>query len=66
MIDWYVATGESMDKAGAYGYQGKAAAFVQSLQGCYYNILGFPLTRFMKVLHEFYPKSTALWNKYCV
>ncbi|MBS4031051.1 MAG: septum formation inhibitor Maf [Clostridiales bacterium] len=43
-IDWYVASGEPFDKAGGYGIQGKAAVFVERLDGCYYNVVGLPLT----------------------
>ena len=39
----YVATGESMDKAGAYAIQGRAAAFVRRLSGSYTGIMGLPL-----------------------
>lgn len=44
-IEAYVATGEPMDKAGAYAIQGAAAAFVELWQGCYTNVVGLPLRR---------------------
>ena len=40
----YVSTGEPMDKAGAYGIQGKAAYFVNKISGSYTNVMGLPLT----------------------
>lgn len=42
-IDAYVATGEPLGKAGAYGIQGRAAAYVSSLQGSYSGIMGLPM-----------------------
>jgi septum formation protein len=42
-IERYVATGEPLDKAGGYGIQGKAAAFVQHLEGSYSGVMGLPL-----------------------
>lgn len=42
-IDAYAATGEPMDKAGAYAVQGGAAAFVQSLHGSFENVMGLPV-----------------------
>jgi septum formation protein len=44
-IEHYIATGEPMDKAGAYAIQGAAAAFVESWEGCYTNVVGLPLRR---------------------
>ncbi|HVA27798.1 MAG TPA: Maf family protein [Candidatus Baltobacteraceae bacterium] len=46
----YVATGEPMDKAGAYGIQGRAAALVESIAGDFYTVMGFPLARFVRTV----------------
>lgn len=51
-IDEYVATGEPMDKAGAYGIQGRAAALVESIDGDFYTVMGFPLARFVRTLRR--------------
>jgi septum formation protein len=42
-IDWYLATGEHRDKAGAYGIQGKAGLFAEEVAGNYFNVVGLPL-----------------------
>lgn len=44
-IDAYVASGEPMDKAGAYAIQGLASKFVDRIEGCYFNVMGLPLAR---------------------
>lgn len=51
-ISRYVATGEPMDKAGAYGVQGLAALFINRLEGCYTNVVGLPLARLAIMLKQ--------------
>ncbi|MBE7005556.1 MAG: septum formation inhibitor Maf [Ruminococcaceae bacterium] len=52
-IDAYIATGEPMDKAGAYGIQGLASIFVDRLDGDYYNVMGLPLCTLAAMLRGF-------------
>lgn len=49
----YIATGEPMDKAGAYGIQGGAALFATHLDGDYYNVMGLPVCRLSMILRSF-------------
>ena len=51
-IQRYVDTGEPMDKAGAYGAQGKAALFVRGIEGDFFNVMGLPLCRLGEMLKE--------------
>ena len=51
-IQTYVASGEPLDKAGAYGIQGLAARFIERIEGCYYNVVGLPLARLSALLEE--------------
>ena len=46
----YIATGEPMDKAGAYGIQGKASIFVPGIRGDYYNVMGLPVCALAQIL----------------
>jgi len=48
-IEWYLSTGEHRDKAGAYGIQGYASLFIDRIEGCYFNIVGFPIYTFAQL-----------------
>lgn len=52
ITDWYVASGEPLDKAGAYGIQGLGSLLVESINGCYYNVMGLPVNRLMTMLQK--------------
>jgi septum formation protein len=52
VIDAYVATGDPLDKAGAYGIQGRGAALVERIEGDFYTVMGFPLGEFIRRLPE--------------
>ncbi len=51
-ISAYIKTGESMDKAGAYGIQGRASKFVSKINGDYFNVVGLPLCKLSTMLKE--------------
>ncbi len=49
---WYIHSGEAWDKAGGYGIQGKAAVFVERIEGCYFNVVGLPLAALWQMLKQ--------------
>jgi septum formation protein len=57
-ISFYLDHENFMDKAGAYAIQGRAAIFVERIEGCFFNVMGFPLNLFYRMLGE------RGWNAY--
>jgi septum formation protein len=51
-IETYVASGEPLDKAGAYAIQGRAGRYISAIEGCYFNVVGLPLARLYALLRE--------------
>lgn len=51
-VDTYLNTDEPYDKAGAYGIQGHAALFVEKIDGCYFNVVGFPVVAFRGLMQQ--------------
>lgn len=51
-IGEYLKTNEPMDKAGAYGIQGFGSQFIQKIEGCYFNVMGFPIPLFYKMCNS--------------
>src|SRR5215216_3179537 len=52
-IEWYISTREPFGKAGAYGIQGKAALFIEEIQGDYFNIMGLPIRLVYELAADF-------------
>lgn len=51
-IESYIASGEPFDKAGAYGIQGLAGKYVTRIEGCYFNVMGLPVSRLWRMLRD--------------
>lgn len=63
MIDAYIASGEPMDKAGAYGAQGLGMALIEKIDGSYSNIVGLPMTQILYDLEKLFKISLYSWIK---
>jgi septum formation protein len=67
-IEWYLKSGEHRDKAGAYGAQGLASIFIDGIEGCFFNVVGFPIAAFeqlcrksgVNLLNELNPPKKSL------
>lgn len=53
----YIKTQEPMDKAGAYGIQGFGCQFITRIEGCYFNVMGFPVRRFYEITRDLIKKG---------
>jgi septum formation protein len=56
-IERYIKKERVTDKAGAYAIQGKACAFIERINGCYYNVVGLPVVKLIKILKRFNVKT---------
>ncbi len=59
-IRWYISTGEWDDKAGGYAVQGHASLFIDRIEGCYFNIVGFPVSTFADLCRRIGLDVTAM------
>ena len=58
-IEWYVSSGEHLDKAGAYGIQEKAALFIEQIQGDYFNVMGLPIRLVYKLATQIWIRTST-------
>ena len=58
-IEEYVASGEPLDKAGAYAIQGLASKFIERIEGCYFNVVGLPVALVYRHLNATEPRPTG-------
>ena len=56
-IQQYIDSGQPTDKAGSYGIQDDGAVFVESIKGCYYNVVGLPVTKLFLALKKIIPNA---------
>ena len=56
-LDMYVASGEPLDRAGAYAIQGMASRWVERIDGCYFNVVGLPVPRLNRMLQTLEAKT---------
>ena len=61
-ITGYIATGEPMDKAGAYGIQGWAGAYIDRIEGCYFTVMGLPLAKVRQALQTWMGRKEGKGN----
>lgn len=59
LMERYLATGDSLDKAGAYGIQGPSLTFISRVEGDYANVVGFPLSRFVLECEKLFKPFTS-------
>jgi septum formation protein len=67
LMERYLDTGDSLDKAGAYGIQGPSLTFISKVEGDYANVVGFPLSRFIVESEKFFKKmfdGEDLWQSF--